>query len=735
MKVLLLGLGNADARVTAVSVFFENYLHPIPEGYEVFTFGYNEGVDILIGPEDPFEKVIELLPPGWCPDCCILPLVDWYLLPRGIERAPCPVFALPTPGDWDLDVLYTRAIVEASDVTIGAGHFDEENFPFVGANKLDSFYIGLAIVKDFIERKPKKIIDRKYDIFFTATWFDDLTAPQRSKCLAKLTELCDKYKLIIAPKGSYSDYMKLLGESRIAFSTARDDVFSNRVIEAAAQGTISIATGRDIKRFFKDGEEFISVDENNIIERVEFFLNNPTLLQEMSDRVYAKVVKEFEARSRFLQLLEIVKKNINSRDIRSVRANALSEYDKCIRAGEVYFYAYFRTVAGAHFFKNRETKKYFHLIVDSFSRAITIKPTPRAKTSFAVALSSFMFLKGKNNIAKEEIHHVTSLLKEVISHNPGYVTAFFNLGLLYFRNEDYENALDAFSKVNKLLTDGSGKLDPWCLHNRDYGLFNLVLRLPLNRHLLLLLKKAPHAESNFNNLYQFAALFFISLIHEEQRDLFSSLDALRKANKLYPSNGIVVKKLVFLLDILGYRDECLEMYEKATEMMPMDVDLRIRKIKYWYLCGKDNQTVCELSKLKKMVTIVKPLNNKLNELKTLIESMGRFNDGVCFYDNLKESMLNGMVENLYSSIKKYPHDSRLLFRIVTIWQELGRLDKIYELLEDYIFHNKHIFRNNDDTLVLLGDICEYLGKAVGVRQRFFDERRTGVRNAITRQSV
>lgn len=173
------------------------------------------------------------------------------------------------------------------------------------------------------------------------------------------------------------------------------------------------------------------------------------------------------------------------------------------------------------------------------------------------------------------------------------------------------------------------------------------------------------------------------------------------------------------------------MYEKATEMMPMDVDLRIRKIKYWYLCGKDNQTVSELSNLKKMVTIVKPLNNKLNELKMLIESMGRLNDGICFYDNLKESMLNGMVENLYSSIKKYPHDSRLLFRIVTIWQELGRLDKIYELLEDYIFHNKYLLKNNDNTLLLLRDICEYLEKGVGVRQGLLDERRAGVQGIIT----
>lgn len=730
MKVLLLGVGNADARLNAFSIFFENLLDQLPKDCEVLTFGYNEGVNIRIKPEDPFEKVMASLPAGWHPDCCILQLIDWNLLPRGIEKAPCLVFNLLTPGDWDLDVLYSKAIVESSDVTVGAGHFDEENLPFIGADKLESFYMGLAIIENFVAREPKRIKDRKYDIFFTATWFDDLSAPQRSKCLTKLTELCDKYKLMIAPKGNYSDYISLLRESRIAFSTARDDVFSNRVIEAAAQGTISIATGRDIKRFFEDGKEFISVDENNIIERVVSFLDNKDILQEMSERVYTKVVKKFEAKNRFFEFLKIVQKNVNNKVLGIRRTNSLSEYDKCIRDGEVYYYAYFRTVAGLHFFKDRETSKYLQLIIDSFSRAITLKPTPRAKTNLAVALSSFLFLKHKKDIAEEEIHDITLLLKEVISDNPRYVMAYFNLGLLFYRLDDYENALDAFNKVTELLEDGTGKLDPWCLHNRDYGLFNLILRLPLNKNLLLLLKKEPNSENNIHNLYRFAALFFISLIHEERKDLYTSLETLRKAYNLFPSHGVIVKKMAHLLDMLGYREECLEMYEKATEMMPMDIELRLKKIKYLYLCEGDNDMVSEINNLKKTITIVKPLNTKATELKAMINSMGRFNGKGNYHDNLKELLLNSIVENLYLSLKRYPQDSKLVSRIVTIWQELGRLDKIFELLEDYIHYNKYIFKSDDNTLLLFGDIYKCLESALEARQKFFDEKTARIRNII-----
>lgn len=96
MRVLLLGLGNAPPRFHFASIHCENYLERNTEGHEIITFGYNEGVDIQINTDDGFEKVVQNLPHGWIPDCCILWEVDWNLLPKGIENALS--LQLPYPG-------------------------------------------------------------------------------------------------------------------------------------------------------------------------------------------------------------------------------------------------------------------------------------------------------------------------------------------------------------------------------------------------------------------------------------------------------------------------------------------------------------------------------------------------------------------------------------------------------------------------------------------------------------
>ena len=718
MRVLLLALGKTPLKFDQNPYFFEN----LTDGdnnrdIDIITFGYNDGVGIRINPEDDFKKVVDRLPDGWVPDCCILQAIDNNLLPRGIEGAPFPVVVIPLPGDWDLDLPYTKAIVEAADVVVGAGYFDEENYPVLGASNVEIFYIGSVMGKDF-DPQPKIIRDRTVDIFYTASWLNNLSRPERSQWAAKLALLSQKHNVLIETwTRSYEEYLSLLRNSKLAFSHVRQEVFSNRVFEAASQGTVPVVTGRDARRYFEDGSEIISVTDDDFFEKVEYYLKNDALLQEMSDRVYKKGKRDFESKSRNLKLLEIIERKYKGKKtVRGVDSLCLTE--RHIRTGEIYFYAYCRgAVEGfGYWFADKNTSAFLGSSVEEFTKAVNTNPSPRAKTNLAVAESALMFEQNNNGVNDKDIRKIVSLLRDVTSNAPEYVMAYFNLGILYFRLNRHGDALNAFTEATRLLEDDTAEFDPWCLQNRDYGLYKLLLKKPLNGNLPRLMRKETSALNNLKDLIQFATWYFISQIHEERGDLYTCLDSLRKAYNLYPVHPLIVKKIAQLSGILGYREECLEMYGKAAEIMPLDMDLRMERISYLYLDGNDTEMLNEISELKEMITGIKTLSDKICDLKTFMNSLGRYIDRGFWFDPCKEAMLHNMAHVLYSCLGKNPEDIRLVIRIAEIWHDFGRFDKILELVENYL---NHIKKPDNDTVSLLAGIYKYLEGSVEARKIYF----------------
>ncbi|RJQ13680.1 MAG: hypothetical protein C4560_13870 [Nitrospiraceae bacterium] len=722
MKILLLGIGNAPVRFDSASFFFENLLDRKDENLDVITFGYNEGVDIRIGPEDDFEKVVNSLSPDWRPDCCILQGIDYNLLPRGIEKSPFPVVALPFPGDWDLDIIYTKAIAEAADLVIGAGYFDEENLPVIGADNVEIFYLG-SVREKFFDPQPVKIRDRKYDLFYTATWFSDITHPERSEWAERLVKLSEKYNILIETRiKSYEEYLLLLRNSKMAFSHVRQGVFSNRVLEAASQGTVPVVTGKDVQRYFENGSEIVSVRAEDFFECVEGYLKNEDLLQEMSDRVHKKVSGDFMSESRFLSLLELIDRNLKEKKNIKRRAASLKKYESCIRNGEIYFYAYFRTINGGYFFTDKNTSLVLGLSIDEFRKAIKAGPAPRGRINLAVAMSALLFQQDGSRETGKKAGEIISLLEDVIAGNPSYVMAYFNLGLLYFRLGNHDIALEIFLKLVKLMEDGPYEMDPWCLQNRDYELFNHLLQKPLNENLLSLMK-GEKKSADIAGLYHSAVLFFIAKIYEDRGDLYNALDVLLRAHALCPSNRLAVKRAAQLSAYLGSRQESLALYEKAIKLMPLDLGLRMEMLKSLYIYRKDKEMLRGVSELKKIASSIKSMRDRTGELKTFMESLGRFNQSSgCLHDRCTEGVLNEMIEGLYPCLKRNPHDIRLLFRIIELWHELGRVDKIIGTFGDYLASLGSPEGFDEETVSALSDVHRYIRESVEARKTFFNEK-------------
>ncbi|MCF6154444.1 MAG: hypothetical protein E3K36_04160 [Candidatus Brocadia sp.] len=692
MRVLLLGLGNAPPRFHFASIHCENYIERNTEGHEIITFGYNEGVDIRINTDDDFEKVVENLPHGWIPDCCILWEVDWSLLPKGIENAPFPTIAIP--WDWDYDIPLSKNCAESTDLLISFGDFEQEALQTMNTSKVEKFY-SVGIMEKYFTPYPKKIQDRKYDILYT-TGISDTEKLDRSKWVLKLCELSDKYNVTIDEHSpDFDGYIDSLRDSKLVLSHHRYGSMSGRILDAGAQGTVTLETGSEVEKHFVPNKEYIPVSEENIFDQIDKYLGNQALLQEMSDRVYSKVIREYEARKRFVWFLEFLDKTLKSRKSLK-KVNTFTEYERHIRRGEIYFYSFFRSTS---YFIVNSGNKLIESCIEEFEKAVAIEPTPQAMTNLSIARIAYDLLDNRRQFLKDRIPIDIDLLEKVIASHPLYVMAHYNLGLLQMRTNDYKGARNTFSVAVKLFEDSKSQLDPWCLHNRDFDLFNNLLRKPLNHNLLLFCKgEKDLAMNSVRNLYHAATLFFISLIEENEGNIYKVLESLLKAHSLYPESGLIAMNAAKRLYLLGYREESLKMYEKALSLLPLHIDLRIEYIKILYSYHMNTEGMNELENALNISCRITMLKEKTAALEALKEG---YSSSGYTYNLSNERFLNDVAKMLYAFLNKDPQNLTLISRIIDIWYELGRTDKMFAIVENYFsnYCKKTTMGNMDCSLI------------------------------------
>jgi tetratricopeptide (TPR) repeat protein len=717
MKVLVLGFGNAKGRFNPPSTHCENYITRHMGEYEIITFGYNDGVDIIVNPEDDFKKVLESLPSGWIPDICLLWMIEWNLLPRGIEDAPFPTVACMF--DWDYDIPYSRTCIESVDLTIVTGDRDKEAVKALGANNVESFYFA-GIMREFIDSHPKKMKDRRLDILYT-TWIDDSVQPGRSGWIYRLCSLSERYNIHIDKSLSYVEYISLLRESKLVLSYNRHGSMTVRTTDAGGQGTVVLETGSGAERYFSPNIDYIHITEKNFTEQIEWFLNDENALQEMSDKFYEKVTKEFEARKRFIEMLKFAELCLQNKKLER-RFNSYPKHEKCIRRGENYYHAYLGGSSGT-FFTNPGSK-FLELSAEEFRNALAIKPTPRVLVNLALVKTTFDLIFHRNELLKNKAKEIIPFLEQAISAYPSYAMSYFHLGIVHLRVGNRREALQALIDALRLFKDKDSYVDPWCLQNRDYDVFNLLMRSTLNENLSLLCSRQEKgAMDNIRNLYQSITLYVISTIEDQQRNIYKGLQACLGSYQLYPASGLIAWKVAIRLAMLGFKEESLMMYKKAINSLPLNIDLRIEFIKLLYLYQKDKEMVEEIKDAFTLTKTFVALKERAYELRTLLASFQRFGPDTSYsqYD-ARELLLNSWVEALFICLKANPNDINLMKRIIDIWNELGRTDKILEILEDYINNHFKESETNGSIQRYFTDIYNNLNKKLDRDNTAFSEK-------------
>lgn len=728
-RILLMGIGKHGTRSFIPTQFFENYIDKCIDGHEIITFGYNEGCDIRINPEDDFSEVIRALPNQWRPDICILPNCEFSLLPKGIEQAPFPTVYIAY--DWDYQVHTARTFIESVDYTIVFGEYAEKALTALGANNITIFYPHSA-AKELFTPSPRKIKDRKYDICYT-TFIDDVLHHDRSEWILTLCKFAEKYRVKIVPYTTFHNYLELLQDSKLAFSHQRLGEMSIRIFEACSQGTVTLETGSEVKKYFKPDHEYIPVTKETIEGQLRRYLKDDNLLQQMSERAYNKALYEYEPKSLFTNLIHRLYGLIEDYPFER-RINHLSESERLIRRGEIYYCSFCRGLKRGSLINQYEDLLQKSIL--NFTKSIAIEPSPRGMNNLAVAETLLCFHYYSGVMLDKKVEEVAALLKRLIATYPTYAIAYFQLGLLYLRSGNHKDAIERFTQALDAFRDPGSTIDPWALYQVDIETdpkSTFVLGKPLNSALLSLsMGNIVEAMHNIKNVYEAATLYYLSVLYEKEGQILRSLESLMESLNLCPNTGIVAMRAAKVLAILGHEKDSIVMFKKAINLFPLDIDLRVEYIKHLYLYRIDKEVIEEIRNTLQIIKTIEVFKNKTILLKEAVERFYRFNsmNTVYSHDISKEFLLNNWIGILYDHLRKNNKDLNLIRRIIQIWQELGRIDKIFEILEEYI--KNHLNKENVDntTLFNLDDICNYLQVTYDSQNKWFDEKLNILNNLI-----
>jgi tetratricopeptide (TPR) repeat protein len=185
-------------------------------------------------------------------------------------------------------------------------------------------------------------------------------------------------------------------------------------------------------------------------------------------------------------------------------------------------------------------------------------------------------------------------------------------------------------------------------------------------------------------LYCAASLYYLSLLYEKKGMIYEALDALVESHEVFPESSAVMKRTAEKMALLNLKEESLDMYRKAIKILPFDIDLRIEYIKLLYIYKMDREAVDEINYISTITKKVHNFENDLPKINKTVSDLSRYNESCGYsHDSCSEMILNGFVETLYTHLKKNPNDKKLIGRIIEVFGELGRVDKMLSFSEDF----------------------------------------------------
>jgi tetratricopeptide (TPR) repeat protein len=216
-----------------------------------------------------YSDIAALFPPGWRPDVFLHWSLEYNAVPIGIESADCLTVA--TIGDWNLGGQAVQAIGGAFDLLIadlnGCTRLRQLGFENV-------LHVPLWGYDPHLHRLLPEV-ERDLDIVMVGN-FNHEVQRERSRWLARVAKLSQRYRVCLTSNVYGEDYARLLNRARIVFNRSIRGEINMRVYEALACGALLFneRDNAEIGRLLSDGIHCVLYGDDDIESLLDYYLTH-----------------------------------------------------------------------------------------------------------------------------------------------------------------------------------------------------------------------------------------------------------------------------------------------------------------------------------------------------------------------------------------------------------------------------------------------------------------------------
>lgn len=231
-----------------------------------------------------FDQILSALPEGWQPDLVLIWSPEYQGLPLGFERCPFPIVG--AIGDWNMSFRCLKELAGAFD-HLFTDQRGTERFRQAGIQNVDQ-----ALLFGFDPKSHYRMLEEKklYDVTLIGNMNPDVHG-ERARWAAKLAPMTEHFCVKLFSGVYGEDYTRLLNQSKITFNRSIRGEMNMRAYEAPACGSLLFyeEENTEVHQVFEDGKHCVLYNEENLIERLTYFLTHDAEREKIVDAAYERV--------------------------------------------------------------------------------------------------------------------------------------------------------------------------------------------------------------------------------------------------------------------------------------------------------------------------------------------------------------------------------------------------------------------------------------------------------------
>lgn len=379
--------------------------------FDVKTIGNMAMDDIQLGVNETIESVLQRLG-NWRPDYYFVHMIEYRVIPIGVECAPFPVIF--QSSDHRADYQQVMPLLDLCDAMLVLG--EQAHGELARATKTRVFtYPKLFGINADVARSA--ISDKKeFDVFWSGNMLDESMYDKATFFSNVADELADECQIVFCNgKTSVDEYYNLLSRSRVvpSYIHREQDSFSSRALEAIAMGAIALVpSGNAIGLYFEEGCGLVECHSANAAREARHILTNwDNCYSASANSGRQRALEEFNfslvVEQLFKMLLvESLKVAIDQRPSVPAERSQYRLYGR-IEATDVYC----------------DPKALEHYRTETYGRIETV-PAGSVGVDFSSTCAYIAWQCGKR---EQAIAH----LENMRSNSPNHMGILFNLGFAY----------------------------------------------------------------------------------------------------------------------------------------------------------------------------------------------------------------------------------------------------------------------------------------------------------------